>query len=74
MIDKFRGKGEHSLTWNLILSSGLKSNLKIDSRKLQWHKEPVFYSPEYGLITKTEKLTSTLRATVPIKVKFWIET
>jgi len=73
IIDKFRGEGEHSLKWNFILSSGFKSNLKIDSRKLQWHKEPAFYSSEYGMITKTEKLTSTLKTKIPVEVKFWIE-
>lgn len=73
IIDKFRGEGEHSLKWNLILPPGFTSNLRINSRKLQWHKEPVFYSPEYGIITKTEKLTSTLKTAIPVEVKFWIE-
>jgi len=73
ITDKFRGEGEHSLKWNFILSSGFKSNQKIDSRKLQWHKEPAFYSSGYGMITKTEKLTSTLKTKIPVEVKFWIE-
>jgi len=73
VIDKFKGERGHSLKWNLILSPGFRSNLRIDSRKLQWHKEPAFYSPEYGIITSTETLTSTLKTKIPVEVKFSIE-
>ncbi len=73
IIDKFEGEGEHNLEWNLILSPEFRRNLNIGSDELQWHREPAFYSSEYGTITKTEKFTSTLRVTIPAKVKFWIE-
>ena len=73
IIDRFHGEGEHTLKWNFILSPGFKSNLKIDSRKLEWQQEPVSYSPEYGTITKTAKLTSTLKTTIPVEVKFWLK-
>ena len=73
IIDKFRGEGKHNLEWNLILSPEFKGNLSISSEKLQWHKEPAFYSSEYGIITKTEKLTSKLKTTIPVEVRFWIE-
>ncbi len=65
IIDKFRGEGEHSLEWNLVLSPGFKSNLKTDSGKLQWHKKPAFYCPEYGVTTKTQKFTATLKTAMP---------
>jgi len=73
IIDKFGGEGEHSLEWNLILSPESGRNLNVSSDKLQWHGEPAFYSSEYGIISKTEKLTSTLRATTPVEAKFRIE-
>jgi len=73
VVDKFRGKGEHNLEWNLILSPEFRQEIRVSSDKLQWHKEHSFYSPEYGIITKTEKLTSTLRATMPAEVKLWIK-
>ena len=73
IMDKFKGEGEHSLKWNLILSPEFKQELKIGSDKLQWHREPAFYSSEYGIITKTEKLSSTLKTTIPVEVKFWVK-
>jgi len=73
IIDKFTGEGEHNLEWNLILSPEFKQELKISSDKLRWHREPAFYSSEYGIITKTEKLTSTLKTKIPVEVKFWME-
>ena len=73
VIDKFTGEGEHNLEWNLVLSLGFRQNLNISFDKLQWHREPAFYSPEYGIRNKTEKLISTLRATMPAEVKFWIK-
>jgi len=73
IIDRFRGEGEHSLEWNLILSPEFEGNLNVGSDKLQWHREPTFYSSEYGMMTRTEKLTSKLRATIPVEVKFCIE-
>ena len=57
IIDKFRGEGEHSLKWNFILSPESGRNLNVGSDKLQWHREPAFYSSEYGIISKTEKKT-----------------
>jgi len=73
IVDRFRGDGEHSLEWNLILSSGFGRNLNVGSDKLQWHGEPTYYSSEYGTITRTEKLTSKLRTTIPVEVKFCID-
>ncbi len=35
ITDKFEGKGEHRLEWNLILSPEFKQELKISSDKLQ---------------------------------------
>ena len=73
IIDKFTGEGKHNLEWNLILSPEFKQKLNISSDKLQWRRDSAFYSSEYGTITKTEKLTSILRVTIPVELKFWIE-
>lgn len=73
IIDRFRGEGEHSLEWNLILSPEFERNLNVGSDRVQWRREPTSYSSEYGMITRTEKLTSKLRATIPVEVKFCIE-
>ena len=73
IIDKFTGEGEHNLKWNLILSPGFDRKLNVSSDRLQWHREPAFYSSEYGTITKTEKFTSTLKSIIPVEVKFWME-
>ena len=73
IIDKFRGEGEHSLEWNLILSPEFKQELKVNSHKLQWHRKSAFYSSKYGTITKTQKITGSLRITVPYSVTFWFK-
>jgi len=73
VIDEFKGKENYNLEWNLILSPEFRENLKVSSDKLHWHRELAFYSPEYGVIIKTEKLTTTLRATNFIEVKFLIK-
>ncbi len=73
ITDRLEGTGKHNLEWNLILSPELKQKLEINSDKLQWHKVPAFYSPEYGLIIKTEKFISALKALIPAEVKFSIE-
>jgi len=73
IMDEFRGNGEHSLEWSLVLSPEFRRNPNVRSDKLQWHREAAFYSSEYGIISKTEKLTSKLRATIPVRVKFWME-
>jgi len=73
VIDKFKGKGKHNLEWSLILSPEFKGEIKIDSDKLQWHREHSFYSPEYGAITKAEKLASILKTTIPVETKFQIK-
>jgi len=71
IIDRFEGEGKHNLEWNLILSPEFKRNLNIGSDQLQWHKEPVFYSPKYGTITKTQKFTTTLKIVMPYSGSFW---
>jgi len=73
IIDRFRGEGEHGLEWNLILSPEFERNLSVGSDRLQWCREPTSYSSEYGMITRTEKLTAKLRVTIPVEVKFYIE-
>ena len=73
IIDKFTGKGEYNLEWNLILSPEFKQKLNVSSDKLQWHREPAFYSSEYGIITKTEKSTATFRIVIPCSVTFWFK-
>jgi len=73
IMDRFRGDGEHSLEWNLILSPEFRRNLNVSSDKLRWHREPASCSSGYGIINKAEKLTSTLKTKIPVEVKFWIE-
>ena len=73
IIDRFEGKGEHNLEWNLMLLPDVTEKIEINSDKLQWHRETAFYSSAYGIMCKTEKLTSTLKTTLPVEVKFWVE-
>lgn len=68
IIDRFEGKGEHTLEWNIILSPEFKPELRIDSDKLQWREEHTFYSKGYGLTSSTIKLCSGSRMTLPAEV------
>ncbi len=70
IIDKFKGKGEHNLRWNFTLSPDFKSGLKIYSEKIKWHREPTFYSKEYGIINKTEKFTAVIETELLFESKF----
>ena len=72
IIDRLEGKGEYNLEWNFILSPEFKQKLKIDSDELQYHKEFAFYSKKYGLITKTEKISSSWETTLPAEVNLSI--
>jgi len=72
IIDRFRGEGKHSLQWNLILSPEFKRNLNVDSDKPQWHRDSAFCSPEYGMITKTQKFTATLKTVMPYSNTFLV--
>ena len=47
---------------------GIQGKLKIDSDKLQWQKEGAFYSKEYGVLSQTEKLSSSVRTALPAEV------
>lgn len=68
IIDRFEGEGDHHLEWNIILSPEFKGKLKIDSDKLQWRKEGAFYSKEYGVVSQTERLSSSVRTALPAEV------
>lgn len=68
--DRFTGEGKHKFQWNLILSPEIKKDLTISSKELQWQKEDTFYSPEYGAIKKTKKLTVAVETTIPYETEF----
>jgi len=70
VIDKFQGKGEHNLKWNLVLSPVFNSNLEIHSDKLRFHKEFAFYSKEYDKINETKKFTAIIETELPFESKF----
>jgi len=72
IIDRFLGEGKHNLQWNLILSPEFERDLNVVSGKPQWHKESAFYSPEYGIITKTQRLSATLKAVLPYSHTFLV--
>jgi len=68
IIDRFEGKGNHDLEWNIILSPELKGQIRIDSKQLKWREEETFFSKGYGLISNTMKLSSSLRTSLPVAV------
>jgi len=60
--------------WNFLLSPNFKKDLKIQSKspkfkKIQWHKKSSFYSPEYGVIDKTNKFTTAIKTRIPLEIK-----
>lgn len=69
--DMFEGMGKHRIQWNLILSP-VQAGLTLHSNELQWHKEDTQYSSEYGVITKTKRLTSIIETTFPFQSEFEI--
>lgn len=78
IIDTFKGEGEHRLEWGFVLSPDFKRDLKIQSespkfKKVQWQKKSSFYSPEYGAINKTNKLTAIIRAKMPLEIKYLLK-
>ncbi|MDO9575337.1 MAG: alginate lyase family protein [bacterium] len=70
--DRFKGKGEHKLQWNLVLSPEIEKDLNIHSKELKWRKEKAFYSLGYGMIRKTRKLTSKVETIIPYETEFEI--
>jgi len=69
IIDKFIGKGEHDVEWNLVLSPWLSQDLEIYSDQLSWSKATAFYSPQYGAKQKTIKYTARLREEMPFQTE-----
>lgn len=77
IVDIFKGNGERGFEWNFLLSPNFKRDLKIQSespkfKQIQWHKKSSFYSPEYGVINNTNKLVTTIRARIPLEIKYWL--
>lgn len=73
IVDTFKGEGEHRLEWNLILSPDFKRDLTIQSespkfKQIQWQKKSSFYSPEYGVIKRTDKLTTIIESKIPFNI------
>ena len=73
IIDRLKGTGNHYLEWNFILSPDFKQQLKINSDKLQLKRDSGFYSPEYGIVAKTEKVSAILNTVVPVEIEFCID-
>lgn len=84
LIDEITGKSEVELEWNFILapevevSSGEGITLKNDAVSIKFlHPEELdfsvdenLYSPEYGKVSKTKKLTARKKVSLPYKSKF----
>ena len=73
IVDTFKGEGEHRLEWSFVLSPNFKGDLKIQSdsskfKKVQWQKKSSFYSPEYGVIKRTDKLTTIIESKIPFSI------
>jgi len=77
IVDTFKGEGEHRLEWGFVLSPDFKRDLKIQSdspkfKKIQWQKESSFYSPEYGVIKRTDKLTTIIESKIPFNINICV--
>jgi len=73
IVDTFKGEGEHRLEWGFVLSPNFEGDLKIQSdsskfKKVQWQKKSSFYSPEYGVIKRTDKLTTIIESEIPFNI------
>jgi len=73
IIDSFEGEGNHQLNWNFILSPGLVNTPIILSDRINWRKEIIYYSPEYGVSVETKKYTSLLKTELPCSIKIIIK-
>ena len=77
IVDTFKGEGEHRFKWNLVLSPHFEGDLKIQSKSLkfeqiQWQKKSSFYSPEYGVIKRTDKLTTIIESKIPFNINICV--
>jgi hypothetical protein len=77
IVDTFKGNGEHRFEWSFLLSPNFKRDLKIQSespkfKKVQWQKKSSFYSPEYGVIKRTNKLTTIIESEVPFNINICV--
>lgn len=70
LIDRFEGKGEHSVTWNFTKHHHSRKRLSIHSKEIHFQENESYYSPEYGKMEKTVKLTGSTKAQLPSEHKF----
>jgi len=73
ITDSFNGKGEHSISWNFVLSPEFKNELNIFSNKLKLNKINAFYSPEYGLMIPSKNFNGGFKRSIPFEVNIKIE-
>lgn len=71
--DKFYGKDEHCLEFNLILSPAFKSNLDIKSERLRWDTQQFNYSPQYGVVVETIKYYAKVEVHNYAEFKFTLQ-
>lgn len=77
MVDTFKGNGKHRFEWSFVLSPNFEGDLKIRSespkfKQIQWQKKSSFYSPEYGVIKRTDKLTTIIESKIPFNINICV--
>lgn len=72
ITDRFSGEGEHLLEWNFILSPGGERTVSIESERLRFTREYAAYSPGYGELIDTARLTASIRVKLPAEFELRI--
>jgi len=72
IADHFSGSGTHTLEWNFVLAPGADRKIQIASETLCPRQETTPYSPGYGIMRTTTKLSCSLEATLPYTCSFVI--
>jgi hypothetical protein len=74
VTDRFEGQGKHMCEWNLILPPGRRRGelFQVSSDLLDFREDEALYSPAYGVVVETTRLTARVEAEAPVEFRFTV--
>jgi len=74
VIDEFNGKEERNLRWNFVLPPKQKKDININFiSPFCQSKKTSFYSPQYGVKDKNNKISISIKTKTPFKMRITID-
>jgi len=71
--DQFEGMGSHAFEWNFILLPECSDRIVIQSDGLEFQKTPDSYSPAYGVMKQSVRVTAKKNVDLPAEKEILIE-